>query len=78
MAEQNDKLRKIYIKTIPTKQIYLFLTMIRLKLLEQFTASMIRTGSLYKSDSMHRARDVWKEFVIERYYIFDIIANMGF
>ena len=36
-------------------------------------------GSPYQSDSMRRARVICaKEFVMERYYIFHAVANMGF
>ena len=35
-------------------------------------------GSSYQSNSMRRACDVAKKFVIERCYICHIIANMGF
>ena len=40
----------------------------------------MRMGSPYQSDSMRRVRYAVcaKVFVIERYYVFHIIANMGF
>ena len=38
----------------------------------------IRMGSAYQSDSISNARVCAKEFVIEEYYIFLIIANIGF